>query len=312
MNIIGYGQGHDTMYLKFDEELIMINFSSKKNLHWSILDSERALLSSKDDLFKKYWTVPTLEEYNNLFIPTQNPNLTNKEFLDWRSRITDVIVTGQIDITSSNFEYTFFQYYVKVGNNSELKDFPFIVKTYQGFPFPCSTYEISNMEHIKLFFSIISANGVNLLFDKQQASPTIVNELNIIKKDCFLGDTLNSNDLLYKINEFINNDSPLEDEFIREITTSKNYTTKSKERIRLPDELYKDNLFKSHLQSINVPKSEIDKVLQFIYIKEYVGAAELCAKLTNESSIHNYALKIREIYGKDKIKMWNSITQEWE
>jgi hypothetical protein len=165
------------------------------------------------------------------------------------------------------------------------------------------------MKDILDFFTVISLEGLTTICSKQR-KVSIQNQLDDVHTSCFNSDTLNAQCLYEKVIQYIQEKSSTTELFIREITPFKDFRTNKE---RTPELISKDGRFKEYLLSEEqITEGSIEDILKHIKNSQYLAAAELIAKIKGSDSAKKYALEIRKIYGSDKIKIWNSITQRWE
>jgi hypothetical protein len=72
-----------------------------------------------------------------------------------------------------------------------------------------------------------------------------------------------------------------------------------------------DQKMLAYISSLGISSSDADKVLEMIHSGAYTGSAIMIQEMLNEVSAMPYALKIREIYGEDKIRIFNSVEGKW-
>lgn len=298
-----------------DESLFKISFTgigiadvySLSDLDWAVSTSPPSAATADELLFQQYWTIQSFEQYKALFRPNEAPAISEEEFRAWSqtNASASILVRGKVMLEISGYKLSVIQF--AMGAGGAMQDNSFLVKKVGDSWFPVSSSENKKFHELKLCFSVVKPEGLGKLFDLDgfETSPVLEpEELSKFKSTLITGNVLDGTLLLSELQEAFYLSSETADRAYLKLT----YLYKPEAARALSEE---DMKMKAYLDSLSISGNDQKRILTLIRNNLYVEAASAIKEAKSAPSSHPYVLKIREIYGEDKIRIYDSRENQW-
>jgi hypothetical protein len=249
-------------------------------------------------LYYNYFMGTDYNGYKNLFLTKDWFQLSESEFTEWRNFIenTDLTVLGFASIKSNGAELGIIKYTYVLDDQIIYETF--LAKKAGNQWRPSSAQE--EQDHMAL---------TNLVrFSKPQYLATLISSVK--QRSTSHADVIRNGTILpakmMEVKDSLRMTQPVvykeryNDEF--EYRTNQKF---KEDRIHDAD-------FMSFLDEMKVTGLQKEKVMKLIYEQDYLMAASLADQYSDETYTYSpFVDKIREIYGRDRIKKWDSTTNKW-
>lgn len=267
-------------------------------------------LSEQEQVFYQYWKTPSFNDYQSLFLEGEKPDMKQTDFDEWRQWLDQfsIHIFGKVELERNGFELLVFQYYFETNDGEKHFQRPAFFKKHLGEYYSVSMEENKRFNSIKGFFGEISAEGLSQIMEglDNKASGTALSEMVSKGKVKFLKDrTILSQQLLENIHIAKKEDLLSVEAVHPYYTDLKNKNFQQKAAVGKA-------ALTSYMDSLAVAPNIKNDVLAMANEGQFVEMAEQLKKADNGNSTYEYAMKIREIYGDDVIKIWDSRTGKWK
>lgn len=266
--------------------------------------------SPEDMLFYNYWTVKDFEAYKALFYANEYPKIDESRFYQWRRAVNAASATikGKVKFRIGGKEYCIIQ----SGKNKGAVRQAFMMKFVNNQWCPVSSEENVKFKELKEFFTLVRADALAALMDiepykKEAYIPSAT--FSHLKSTYRLNNVIQGTQLLNDVKEAGKTFSQKLTESVLVLTWY--YTPESSAANMRKATSAQDQQMASYLDSLGLPQSDVERVLAMIHAEKYTNSAVLVQELLKEDSAKPHAMKIREIYGEDKIRIYNSVEGKW-
>lgn len=263
----------------------------------SLRSTRHADVNSLEQIFYAYFEGTDYLSYKDLFLRGEWYGLPESEFNTWRAFIqnADLNIIGTVEANVSGKALGVIKYTYII--DDLLLYETFLAKKIGTKWYPVSTQEERALLGLSRMVKFINLDYLNYLtFNSGGAQNNSNNTKSIVPLDAMLAnkDSLRA----FSPSEFIAQFNP---EYV--------YRTNAKYK----EDRRNDTKFTPFLVEMNLTPDQVDIVMKYIVVQDYLTAAR---KADDFSPVtYTYAPfvdKIREVYGSDRLKKWNQVTQNWE
>jgi hypothetical protein len=293
-----------------EEVLFKINFNSVGSIDVTDYKDKSMLTSHSEEeqLFLNYWSIQDVNEYKALFYSGESPLIEVELFSKWRNsvRVSVSDIRGKVNFTIGANTYCI----IPNGKNDGMARQSFMMKFIGGKWYPVSSEENIQFKELKDFFMFARPEALASLMDvrKKETGISGATYENLNQK-YRRNNVLLGNALLTDIEAARKDINTVKSESVIALTYLYNPGTSGVALRKAPSE--NDQKMLAYISSLGISSSDADKVLEMIHSGAYTGSAIMIQEMLNEVSAMPYALKIREIYGEDKIRIFNSVEGKW-
>jgi hypothetical protein len=264
--------------------------------------------SEEEQLFLNYWSVKDVNEYKALFYNGEFPLIDEELFGKWRSsvHVSASDIRGKVNFTIGGNAYCI----IPNGKSDGMARQSFMMKNIGGRWYPVSSEENIQFKEIRDFFMYARPEALASLMEIRKSEAGISTfTYDNLKQKYKRNNVLQGSALLSDIEAASKHRSTVKSESVLALTYLYNPATSGMVLRKAPSE--NDQKMLAYLNSLGISPSDADKVMEMIHSGAYTGSAIMIQELLNEVSAKPYAMKIREIYGEDKIRIFNSVEGKW-
>jgi len=254
---------------------------------------------SLEDLFYRYFTEPDYAEFKKLFLAADWFNLSQEGFNTWRSFLKKAQLEMQASYTiqSGNMDLGIVKYTYVIDDQE-------IYETFSAKHIGSSWHPTSATEEQKLIplTNIVKyTNATYLQTLSQNSRNHSASNPDLMKDGNLSPEKIMMNKDSVKIHHPEDYNSRYNDDF----------------RYRTDDKFKEDRLhdaaFNAYLAEMNLSPQQTEVVMKLILAQDYL----LAAKVADEYSSTTYTYvpfveKIRELYGKDRLRKWDQVNNKWD
>lgn len=275
---------------------------------WQLKAASASAIQNEDDqLFYSYWTASSFSHYKSLFRPNEAPAISEQEFTMWSTANSgaEILVRGKVYLEVSGYKLSIIQF--GMGSGNALRDNAFLIKKEGESWYPVTSAENKKFHELITFFSVVKPEALATIFDLEgfDIVPLLEpEEVNKFKATLISAGVLDGSLLLSKLQEAFYFSSETSDRSYLKLT----YLYKPEAARALSPQ---DIQMQTYLDSLGLSAAQKSRVLKLIRNNLYVEAASAIKEAKGDPSSHSYVLRIREIYGEDKIKIYDSRDNQW-
>lgn len=271
-------------------------------------------LGKAEEIFYKYWKSNSFQEYQSLFLVNEIPDFTEGKFSEWRSAFkeVDLKVFGKVHLERRGFELVIFQFYIEDSEGKKLFQRPSFYKKYLGEYYSVSKEENMRFAGLKRFFGEVSARGINNIIDLAEGgagNAALNSVIETTEAQVYRDSLISSGGLLEVISRLREGNTP---EAVAALESLHPYYSYLKERnlqLLLAEKIPE---FREYMDLIKIDQPVQSQIVGLLNQGEFVGAANKLKETQNAGSVFEYAQKIREIFGDETIRIWDSRTNSWK
>lgn len=259
---------------------------------------KKAQAGSLSFLFYQYFEGADYNDYQRLFLTKDWFGMTVEEFNEWRIFLekANIQLQGEVEIQTNGVSLGIVKYTYDLGEHRIYETFlakktgnawrPASVDEEQQYLMLANLVRFTNVEYLDGLTSGIAQR-------QAVADPIVKNGSIQPKMMTLMKDSLK----VYHTTEY---SQFFNDEF--------EYRT----RQQFNEDRNHDAAFKAFLEEMQVSGENQDRVMAVIFAQDYLRAAALADEYSEVT--YTYAPfidKIREVYGRDRIRKWDSVTNQW-
>ncbi len=248
-------------------------------------------------LFYSYFEKADYTAYKNLFLPADWFGMTEKEFADWRMilQTAGIEVEGIIETTSGGQSFGIVKY----------------------------TYVLDDQLIYETFFAKKAGSvwrPTSMKEEQDQIALTnLVKYMNVRYLDALVTSSRNSNRTAGYATSAIHSETLMQSrdslkvsnhvEYLLRYNDEAHYMTKDK----FNQDRLRDTSFVSFLTEMKLNDTQSDVVMKLIFAQDYLRAATIADEYSEITYTYSpFVDKIREVYGKDRLKKWDHVNNKWD
>lgn len=286
--------------------------------------TRQAVTAAKDceavgHLFAAYMSSNTLGEYFDMFRPGEAPKLSQSEFNAWQQGRTALRPTV-LDIfllSMSENRYAVAHY---AASDRVKAHQGFIVKMVDGKWWPVTQEENKRFKDIKIFCTRIRPAALSLLQDRGNSGArsqlkSIADHVGLIQELRMSLATENGvisgSRLVKHLDALFDSEDGARRAFGEAIGYARDLLAQRSHDAPITDaDRNSHQSLVTLLDNKGYSQIEMDAVLRDVKRGEMLTAAQRMMRKEGGASVYDYVLRLREIYGKDAIKIWDSRDQQ--
>lgn len=270
--------------------------------------SMQAIQSEEEQLFISYWSINDVNEYRALFYDGESPLIDAELFTKWRNsvRVSASDIRGKVNFTIGRNAYCI----ISNGKNDGMARQSFMMKFIGGKWYPVSSEENVQYKEVKEFFMFVRPEAIAALMEVRKREVGISDAVfENLKAKYRRNNQLSGSALIADIEPALKDRNIVKAESVLVLTyLYKPGVSGMTLRKALSES---DQKMQTYMIGLGISSSDAGKVLEMIHSGAYTSSAIMIQELLNEVSAMPHALKIREIYGEDKIRIFNSVEGQW-
>lgn len=297
-----------------EKALFTINFRSISSVdvtEFKDISAQANVLTNNSEeeiLFLNYWSVNDVNEYKALFYSGEQPLIDEELFSKWRASVTVSAsdIRSKINFTIGGKAYCI----IPNGNNNGMARQSFMMKFIGGKWYPVSSEENNQFKEVRDFFAVVRPEALGSMVEIRKKEVGVSDAtFNSLKHQYRRDNTIMGGTLLTDIEAARKNNSIVKSESVLVLTYLFKPGVSGMALRKAPSE--QDQKMLAYLNTLGISSSDADRILEMISSGVYTESAILIQELLNEISAMPHAMKIREIYGEDKIRIFNSVEGKW-
>ena len=252
-----------------------------------------------EKLFYDYFEAPDLNTYKALFLPADWYDLPAEKFTAWKNFLKSIRISalGQFvfNINSTSLCVIKYSYIL---DDEEIYETFMAKKSSSGWR-PVSAAEeqqYMNLANLVKYTHTAYLHQLNLQVRSGEATTPNSTDQGKINVDKLIAEKLP-----LKVSDL--------EEYHQRYNDDSRYITKDK----FNEDRLHDASFVLFLDSMNIRASAQDTILKLIYAQDYLNAAAVADHFSEATYTYApFVDKIREIYGRDRIRKWDHVNHKWD
>lgn len=261
----------------------------------SLQSSKRAETNSLEGLFYKYFEGTDYAGYKSLFLTADWYGLPESEFKTWRTfiRNAELNIIGSVEASISGKIIGVIKYTYIIDDMLYYETF--LAKKSGSKWHPVSTKEERDLMGISRMIRSINLQYLTTLTTDEEE-----NVSGKMKGMVTLDEIMIAKDSLRAF-------SP--DEFKAYFNPDFEYRTNTKYK----EDRKNDPVFVSFLEQMQLNPEQVSTVMKYLSIQDYLLAAQKADEYSPASYTYvPFVDKIREVYGRDRLRKWDNVNQKWD